>query len=83
MPRLRRRPRKNEIQTLIFPRSRFTPTTARAWAKEHGFRARNDEMDIRKRTIYVRQYNPEDFDRLRSIRLGDGVRAVYGILDRR
>ncbi len=79
-PHVPGRATENSIQTLIFPRPKYTPTSARAWAEKHGFYSSNARMDIKPNAIHIRQYNPEDFARIRSVSLGDNVRATMGYL---
>ena len=68
-----------EVQTLILPRERFTPSRARTWARSRGFRVM--KIDETSRSLRIRQRNPKDFarDSFRTITLGDtDVRAVVG-----
>lgn len=43
-------------QSLVFRRSRFSPSTAKAWAKAHGFRY--GKVDVQANTIRLRQFDP-------------------------
>lgn len=66
-----------EIQTLIFPKSKFkTAAEAKAWAKDKDFKS--SKVDETGTSFRLRQKPPGKFKRLRTIDLGDGVKAVGG-----
>ena len=67
------------IQTLIFDPQRFTPKTAGAWAKEHGFTAPKGAKREGE-AIRVRERNPSQFEAgsFRTIELAPGIQAVIG-----
>lgn len=75
---VRRRERGgSRVQTLIFPRSRFTPAEAKAWAHAHNFKA--GKLDVTDQSIRIRQEDPSHFSRMRTIRMGGSpVQAVVG-----
>lgn len=68
-----------KIQSLVFSRSMFGPSEARAWAKDHDFTAA--KVDIQKNTVRIRQLAPSSFqkDSFRTIELRKGVKAVIGV----
>lgn len=69
------------VQTLLLPRSKFTPTEALDWARSHGYRA--TKTDVTAQYIRIRQKPPSEFKSgsLRTIPFGDsGIRAVVGRL---
>ena len=66
----------SEVQTLLFKRSDFTATQAKAWAKSHGFKS--SKTDVKPETIRIRQAHPGKFSRMRTIRMAPGVSAVVG-----
>lgn len=69
--------RGTQVQTLIFAKDKFpTASAARKWAKDHGFRT--DKVDETENSFRLRQRNPGDFVRLRTITLTSGVQAVVG-----
>jgi hypothetical protein len=73
----RRRGRgRSKVQTLIFPRSRFTTSSAKAWARRNGFLA--GKVDVTDRSIRLRQRSPSGFSRMRTISMGPDVKAVVG-----
>jgi hypothetical protein len=75
--RTRRRRGSSTVQTLIFPRSRFTTSSAKSWARRHGFRS--GKVDVTDRSIRLRQRSPSGFKRMRTKRFGDsGISAVMG-----
>jgi hypothetical protein len=66
------------LQSLAFPRSTFTSAEACRWAARHGYRCKGVETTAGH--YRVRQLPPRAFRRLRTIALGDAVRAVGGPL---
>lgn len=74
----RSNPRPTAIQTLLFDRSAFQPSQAKAWAKKHGYRSTG--LDVTENYTRIRQVDPDRFQRdsFRTIDLTDGVRAVVG-----
>jgi len=73
---LKRCPTGSQVQSLVFSRDRFTPTTARRWAANHGFSA--GYVDQKPSTLRIRQRSPEGWRRMRTIRMAPGVQAVVG-----
>jgi hypothetical protein len=73
----RNRARRSTIQSLVFDRNVFTPATARAWAKRHGFRA--PKVDQTKNVLRIRQAEPSRFRTFRTIKIRAGVNAVLGL----
>ena len=69
-----------EVQTLIFPKERFTTAkAAKAWARDHGFAY--GKVDAKTETFRLRQHPPDSFIRrtFRTIEFGDsGIKAVVG-----
>ena len=65
------------VQTLIFPKDKFTLEAAQAWIKDrdecadHGV----DETDTAYR---FRQYDPNHFSKFRTVIIADGIKGVYG-----
>ena len=67
------------VQTLLFPRPRYSESRAKAWASAHGYLAY--KTDVKSNTIRIRQRDPSDFKKgsFRTISLGkSGVKAVIG-----
>jgi len=72
-----RRRGHSRVQTLIFPRARFTPAEAKAWAHAHQFKS--GSVDVTEHSIRLRQEDPSRFSRMRTIRMGSSpVQAVVG-----
>lgn len=70
-------PAGSRVQTLLFPRDRFTVAEARAWAHKHSWRS--DDVDLKPDFIHLRQENPGHFRRIRTVYLGGrGVQARVG-----
>lgn len=64
----------SEVQSLLFDRSQWTPRSARAWAKKHGYRSvKVHETD---NYIRLRQFAPVGGTEKRTITFGRGIRAV-------
>lgn len=72
---------ETHVQTLIFPRGRFSRLQAIDWARAH--KKRYDKIDETGDSIRMRQASPSEFKRssFRTIELGgSGVKAVVGHL---
>lgn len=67
-----------KIQTLIFDRDVFSRSEAIDWAKSHDFRS--DKVDENENSYRLRQMDPSQFSRFRTIDLREGVKAVVGPL---
>lgn len=60
-----------EIQTLIFPKDKWdSAADARAWARDHDFSA--GSVDETSTSFRLRQRDPDDFTRLRTICISPG-----------
>jgi hypothetical protein len=69
------------VQSLLFPRSEFSPSEARAWARGHGYRT--SKTHVTGEHVRLRQRPPGDFARssFRTISFGgSGIKAVVGHL---
>jgi hypothetical protein len=67
----------SRVQTLLFPRPKFTIASARAWATRHAWRS--DDVDVKDAFIHLRQEDPAHFSRIRTVFLGgSGVQARVG-----
>jgi len=77
-PKNRKVPTK--IQTLIFSRTSFNKSQARAWAKSHGFKS--SKVDETATSYRIRQRDPSAFrpGSMRTIKITTGVKAVVGHL---
>lgn len=64
------------VQSLIFPRDKWTKTEARAWLKSHGYKSRS--VDETSQSWRFRQEDPDQFDVLRTKTFGDNIKAVVG-----
>lgn len=70
------RKRPMHVQTLIFPKNRFTRKKAIDWAKEHGFKGLTSREE--GNSIRVRQFSPEDVERYGgTFPIGKDVKGVY------
>lgn len=69
--------RSSRVQSLLLPRARYTPSSAIAWARSHGYKT--SKVDVTDRYVRLRQADPSRFSRLRTVRFGtSGVKAVVG-----
>jgi hypothetical protein len=68
--------RAMRIQSLLFSRPSYTPSSAKRWAKAHGYRT--GKVDVTDRFVRLRQLDPSRFKTLRTFTLGRGIRAVGG-----
>jgi hypothetical protein len=67
------------VQTILFPREKFTPLRAKAWAQHHGFKY--GKVDTTGDYQRLRQYDPNKFVKgtFRTISFGKGgIKAVVG-----
>jgi len=67
------------VQSLLFPRPEFSPSSARSWARRHGYRA--GKVHSTGDYVRLRQHPPSDFRRgsFRTISFGgSGIKAVIG-----
>lgn len=65
------------IQSLLFPRDRFTLAQARSWCAKHRWAC--DDVDMKADYIHLRQEDPSHFSRIRTQFLGgSGVEARIG-----
>lgn len=81
---MKRFSKSTDVQTLLFPMDRFTPSSARAWAERHGFLAyKVDKGGPRSTKIRVRQHTPESYrpGTFRTIPFShaEGIEAVIGV----
>jgi len=67
----------SQVQSLLFPRPRFTVESAREWAERHAWRS--DDVDVKDRFIHLRQQPPGRFKAIRTKYFGgSGVQARIG-----
>lgn len=64
------------VQSLIFPRDKWTKAEARTWLKSHGYKSRS--VDETSQSWRFRQEDPDQFDVLRTKSFGDNIKAVVG-----
>lgn len=67
------------VQSLLFPRPKFTVESAREWAVRHGWY--KDDVDVKDKFIHLRQRVPGRFKKIRTVYFGgSGVQARVGWL---
>jgi hypothetical protein len=74
-------PQSTTVQTLIFPKSKYSESRAKAWSMAHGYVVH--KTDVTSQSIRIRQRPPSKFQKgsLRTISFGrSGIRAVIGHL---
>jgi hypothetical protein len=72
-----RAPAGSSVQTLLFPRDRFTVDAAKAWARSRSWRA--SDVDVTDAFIHLRQEDPSRYKRLRTVPFGgSGIEARVG-----
>lgn len=64
------------IQSLIFPRKRYSNEQAKKWAKDHGYTSK--KMNVTDNFIRLRQKEPNIFKTFKTIVLGNGIKAIIG-----
>lgn len=70
-------PSSSQVQTLLFPKDRFTVAEAKHWATEHDWKS--GDVDTKGEYIHLRQASPGKFRRIRTIHMGGrGVEARVG-----
>lgn len=67
---------KTVVQTILFPKRRFTTAKAKAWAKKHGYRY--GKVDVTKNYLRLRQLDPKKVKVRATVTLAKGVLAVIG-----
>lgn len=78
--------RSTDVQTVMLPRDRYTPSQARAWLKRAGFKISGKEPEGKSsKYLHYRQHDPKDYapGTFRTIELGDGVKATVAIPERK
>ena len=78
-PKTKRCPRGMTVQTIIFPRSTWSASSAREWARGHGFKA--GKVDTTSGFYRFRQWPVSRFTKrsFRTIGFGrGGIQAVVG-----
>jgi hypothetical protein len=64
-----------DVQSLLFDRDAgWTPSTAKAWAKSHGYKY--GKVHSTDQYVRIRQFDPKGFKVKRTIPFGRGIRAV-------
>ena len=66
----------SDIQSIGFKRSMWTPTQAKKWIKDHGFKPM--KMAIEKNYIKFRFQLPSEFKKIRTKDVGDGIHFIFG-----
>ena len=62
------------IQSLLFPKDKYSVESAKAWAKKYGFK--NAKIAVNDNFIRMRQKEPGRFKSFRTFTLGEDVKAI-------
>jgi hypothetical protein len=68
------RKRSMAVQSLLFSRSAWSPSKAKAWARSHGYRS--GKVDMTEKNIRLRQKSPSGKHTFRTVTFGRGIKAV-------
>ena len=70
----------SQVQSLLFASSLWTELEAKQWARDHGFRYGQVFLPKTGKYIHLRQGDPADFGRIRTITFSDdrGIKATVG-----
>lgn len=74
MRRSKRCPSGLKVQSVMFPKSRWSRSEARAWLREHGYHGL--AVDEKPNTLRYRQVDPKRCGMFRTITFGKGIKAV-------
>lgn len=77
LSKLKRLQGKLSIQSLLFPKDKFTESQAKKWARDHGFKVM--KVDVTENFIRLRQKSPSNFKNFRTKELegSGGVKAIF------
>ncbi len=64
----------SEVQSLLFDRARWTPSTAKTWARGHGYKS--GKVHVTDNYVRLRQFAPVARTQKRTISFGTGIKAV-------
>ena len=70
-------PVSTRVQSLLFSRrAGWTVSSANRWAKAHGYH--HADADVTAGNVRLRQRDPKQFRKLRTVTFGRGIKAVVG-----
>ncbi len=64
----------SKVQSLLFDRARWTPSTAKTWARGHGYKS--GKVHVTDNYVRLRQFAPVARTQKRTISFGSGIKAV-------
>ncbi len=67
----------SEVQSVVFPKNKFSTTQARAFLKANNFNPIK-RVDVTENTLRYRIVEPEKFKRIRTIKIKDGISLIIG-----
>ncbi len=62
--------------SLLFSRLSYTPSEAKRWARQHGYKS--GDVDVGPAWIHLRQRDPGTMRRIRTVWFGRGIKARVG-----
>lgn len=73
-------PAHSLVQSVIFPKSKFTQAQAESWLKNHEFKThfRKKGVEITSDFYRYRQKDPHQFRRFRTLTLNNSVELIIG-----
>jgi hypothetical protein len=71
---------QNNIQSIIFERNLFTPTQAKKWIQDHGYKTLfyGKIADITEDYIRYRQQSPKKYKTYRTKQISKGIKLILG-----
>ncbi len=63
------------LQTVLFPRSKFSYPTAITWLKNHNLK--NNKVDVTPKYLRFRQFPPKRYAQYYTITLKNGIEMVF------
>lgn len=67
---------RSVVQSVLFDKTIWDINDAIHWLIDRGFET--DDVDIKRKYIHFRQYDPEQFKRLRTKKTPDGIDFIIG-----
>lgn len=64
------------VQSVIFPKSKWTISESRAWLRSHKYMGL--DVDIKPNFLRFRQVDPSKYKKYRTTKLPDGIELVVG-----
>ena len=69
------------VQSLLFAKTKYTPTKAKSWARYHGFR--NIDVDEKPNVLRIRQIDPALMQANSFVIINFGLSGIQAVLAKR